>query len=113
MKQLLYTDDSLAMTITRLTLGIVYFPHGAQKMLRVVRWTRFQCNRARIWTAVSHPTCLSCFGYLCGVFRFNRINIGLSHQNRCVRHRRGYARGHPHSYMAKWIFHELGGQAAW
>jgi putative oxidoreductase len=32
-KWLLQTEDSWALTIVRLTLGIVYFPHGAQKML--------------------------------------------------------------------------------
>lgn len=33
MKRLLQTDNNWAMTIVRLALGIVYFPHGAQKML--------------------------------------------------------------------------------
>ena len=33
MKFLLKTNDSFAPTLARLTLGIVFFPHGAQKVL--------------------------------------------------------------------------------
>jgi len=32
-KRLMWTDDNLVGLILRLTLGIVFFPHGAQKML--------------------------------------------------------------------------------
>jgi putative oxidoreductase len=33
MEKVLQTEDNWALTILRLGLGIVYFPHGAQKML--------------------------------------------------------------------------------
>lgn len=33
LKSLIQTDDDLASLIMRLTLGIVFFPHGAQKLL--------------------------------------------------------------------------------
>jgi putative oxidoreductase len=32
-RKILATDDDIAITILRVTLGIVFFPHGAQKML--------------------------------------------------------------------------------
>lgn len=33
LKRLMWTDDNVVGLILRLTLGIVFFPHGAQKML--------------------------------------------------------------------------------
>jgi putative oxidoreductase len=33
LKRLMWTDDNVVGTILRLVLGIVFFPHGAQKML--------------------------------------------------------------------------------
>ena len=33
LKKLMQTDDDVGMLIVRLALGIVMFPHGAQKML--------------------------------------------------------------------------------
>jgi len=33
LKRLMVTDDNLASTLLRLFLGIVFFPHGAQKLL--------------------------------------------------------------------------------
>lgn len=33
LKRLMHTDDDVGMLIVRLALGIVFFPHGAQKLL--------------------------------------------------------------------------------
>src|SRR5262245_26553055 len=107
---LLQTDSSLTGLILRVTLAVVMFPHGAQKVFWLVWWSRLQRDH-EIFHRVgdSYGVCVA--GDCCRVTRIScACRRALDACGR-LRHRMRDARCYRHRSPAERLFHELGGKS--
>ena len=83
-RTLLRTDDDRATAILRLVLGVVFFAHGAQKMLGWFGGPGFPGTMG-FFTGMMHiPAPLAFFGNFGGILRRPGVNSRFSHSNRCL-----------------------------
>ena len=106
---LLQTDSSLTGLILRVTLAVVMFPHGAQKVFGWFGGHGFK-GTMKSFTGVgdSYGVCVA--GDCCRVTRFScPCRRALDACGR-LRHRMRDARCYCHRSPAERLFHELGGK---
>ena len=96
LRSLLVTDDSKATAILRLVLGVVFFAHGAQKLLGWFGGPGFSGSMG-LFTGYLHiPAPLAFLAIARRVFWRPGIDSGVPHPNRRVRDRNEYGGRHCH-----------------
>src|SRR5215470_18008313 len=103
---MLQTDGGVVGLILRITLAVVIFPHGAQKVLGWFGGSGFK-GSMKHFTDSGIPTLFCLSGDCCRVPRSSRAGCRLLDAHRRVRHRLCDAGCYHHSPLAKRLFHEL------
>src|SRR5258708_15229811 len=105
-KKLLATTDDFTLTFMRLILGIVFFPHGAQKLLGWW-WVRLFGNHGILHHADAHSRAARVSRDLRGVFRQFGTYLWIPDAHRRLRHRHEHARRRAHGAHAYSVLYEL------
>ncbi len=104
---ILSSSNSVAPFIARLTLAIVIFPHGAQKLFGW--WGGFGFNGTmQFFTEnMGIPYILALVVILVESVGAVFAGFGASQSNQCLAYWRDHVRGHDHGYRLKRILYEL------
>jgi len=105
------TNDSFASLVARLALGLVMFPHGAQKALGWFGGLGFS-GTMNMFTEHMHIPALFALLAIAAEFAGSiGLIVGFSRPSFRVWHCCDYARCRFHGPRSEWILHELGRQS--
>lgn len=94
LRKLFATDDNTATAILRVVLGVVFFAHGAQKMLGWFGGFGFSGTMGYFTAAMHIPAPLALLAIAAEFFGRPRANFGIPHPNRRLGNRDQYGRSH-------------------
>jgi|SRR6516165_8462333 len=106
-QKLTATENDVDLAILRLVLGIVFFAHGAQKMLGWFGGYGFAGTMGFFTNMMHIPAVFAFFGHRCGVFWRTGSNFGFSHTRRGFRYFGKYVGSCSHGPLACGFFYEL------
>jgi len=112
-KKLLATTDDFTLTFMRLILGIVFFPHGAQKLLGWFGGYGFSGTMGFLHHADAHSRAARVSRDLRGVFRQFGTYLWIPDAHRRLRHRHEHARRRAHgahdiAFFMNWTGNQKG-----